>query len=323
MKIKLLLLGIILLLVMYGCGNSNNETSIELSGIIESTDVNITAKVSGELRKVNYDEGALIRTNDTIAEIDRENLLIQKKQLMAGAELGEAQYQMALNGFRSEDIHSSEENMKQAKSNLDLAEYDKNNMESLYKSGSISEKQWKDISTRYAASKAQYKSSEEMFNKMKRGNRSEDISAAKARSDQSKAQLEMVEKQLRDSYIVSPVNGTITHKVFELGEFVNMGSTIYTVTQLDKVYLMVYVSEKNLGKVKYGQTAEIKVDSHPDKIITGKVTYISSVAEFTPKNIQTKEDRLKQVFGVKLEIENKENILKPGMPADAKIIISN
>jgi HlyD family secretion protein len=157
---------------------------------------------------------------------------------------------------------------------------------------------------------------------MKRGNRTEDIAAAKARLDQSKAQLETIQKQLRDSYIISPADGIITHKVFELGELVNPGSTVFTISQLDKVHLMVYVSEQNLGKVKYGQTAEIIVDSHPDKTFIGKVTYISSVAEFTPKNIQTKEDRLKQVFGVKLEIDNKEQILKPGMPADAKIIIS-
>jgi HlyD family secretion protein len=322
MKIKLTSFSIIVMLFMYGCGNSNNEQSIELSGIIESTDVNITAKVSGEIRKVNYDEGSVVKTNDTLVELDRETVLLQQRQLQAGVALSEAQYQLSVNGFRNEDIHSAEETMKQAKSNFDLADYDKHNMESLYKSGSISEKQWKDILTRFNTSKAQYKSSEEMYNKMKRGNRAEDISAAKARLEQSKAQLELVEKQLRDSYIISPVNGTITHKVFELGELVNVGSTVYTITQLDKVYLMVYVSEQNLGKVKYGQTSEIKIDSYPDRTFTGKVTYISSIAEFTPKNIQTKEDRLKQVFGVKLEIDNKENILKPGMPADAKILIS-
>ena len=86
---------------------------------------------------------------------------------------------------------------------------------------------------------------------------------------------------------------------------------------------MLYVNEIDLGRVKLGQKVEVKIDSYPDKIFDGKVTYISSSAEFTPKNIQSKEDRSKLVFGVKAEINNAEKILKPGMPADASIITSN
>jgi len=102
---------------------------------------------------------------------------------------------------------------------------------------------------------------------------------------------------------------------------VQFGSTLFTISQLDKVYLKVYINESDLGKVKYGQKADIFIDSYPDKAFQGKVIYISSKAEFTPKNIQTKEDRIKQVFSIKIEIDNKDYVLKPGMPADAKIIL--
>lgn len=322
MKSKSILIFFFIIYFFIGCGDGSGKTELELSGIIEATDINITSKVGGELRKIYFDEGSNVSQGDTIAEIDREILLLQKKQAEAGVDLNQAQYNLTVKGFRAEDIKSAEINMKSAKSNFELAEYDKNNMESLYKSGSVSEKQWRDISVRYDLAKAQFLSSEETYKKLQTGNRVEEIAASKARLDQSIAQLELIEKQLRDCFILSPVNGTITHKVFEQNEIVNLGSIIFTVTQLQKVYLMVYVSEQNLGKVKYGQSADIVVDSHKDKKFIGKVVYISSIAEFTPKNIQTKEDRLKQVFGVKLEIENNENILKPGMPADAKLFIA-
>ncbi|MGB9596572.1 MAG: HlyD family secretion protein, partial [Candidatus Poribacteria bacterium] len=103
------------------------------------------------------------------------------------------------------------------------------------------------------------------------------------------------------------------------GELVSLGTTIFVVADLSKVYLTIYVSESMLGKVKLGQTADVSIDSYPGKVFNGKVIHISPEAEFTPKNIQTKDERLKLVYGVKIEIENTENILKVGMPADAML----
>ena len=95
------------------------------------------------------------------------------------------------------------------------------------------------------------------------------------------------------------------------------GSTILTLADLDSVYVMIYVTEKELGRVRLGDTAEIRIDAFPDRPFEGRITYISPEAEFTPKNVQTKEDRVKLVFGVKVEIANKDGLLKPGLPADA------
>lgn len=114
----------------------------------------------------------------------------------------------------------------------------------------------------------------------------------------------------------------MTHKAVEAGELVTPGATVVTLVDLDSVHVMIYVTEKELGRVRLGDAAEVKIDAFPDKAFAGKVTYISPEAEFTPKNIQTKEDRVKLVFGVKVEIENREGLLKPGLPADAVIRVS-
>jgi HlyD family secretion protein len=307
---------------LFNCGNSNNSKKIEVSGTIETTDVTISSKVSGEIKKLYFDEGAFVKKNDTLAEIDKINLLIQAKQAEGGVLLADAQLQMTVRGSRIEDIQQAEAALKQSKANLESAELDKNRNESLFKTKSISEKQWDDIRIRYQIALEQFHSADELFKKSKRGSRVEDIEVAKARRIQSEAQLDLIKKQLNDCYIIAPMPGVLSHKVFEEGELVMTGSNLFTISKLDKVFLMVYVNEQNLGKVKYGQKVEIKVDSHPEQIFTGIVTYISSTAEFTPKNIQTKEDRTKLVFGVKVEIENQNQILKPGMPADASIIIS-
>jgi len=134
-----------------------------------------------------------------------------------------------------------------------------------------------------------------------------------------KTAYEVLKKQIEDCYIKSPIDGIITEQIVEVGEYVNIGTPIYTISKIDPVYLTIYVTEIELGRIRLGQDAVIKIDSYPDKIFKGRISYISPIAEFTPKNIQTKNERVKQVFAVKIETPNKEGILKPGMPADAEI----
>ncbi|MEW5902276.1 MAG: efflux RND transporter periplasmic adaptor subunit, partial [Acidobacteriota bacterium] len=118
---------------------------------------------------------------------------------------------------------------------------------------------------------------------------------------------------------VSPTSGVVIHTAIEEGEFVVPGAPILTIADLDRVHLNIYVTELELGRTKLGQQAEVRIDSYPHRIFTGSVIFISPEAEFTPKNVQTREERVKLVYRVKIEVENRENILKPGMPADAVI----
>ncbi len=176
--------------------------------------------------------------------------------------------------------------LRQAKSNFENAEVNYKRILDIYKSGNISQKDRDDAQNLYVSTKSTY---------------------------------EITKQQIEDCSLKSPVDGVVTHKLVQLGEYVNVGTPIYTVSQVDPVDLTIYVTELELGKVKIGQEAKISIDSYPNRTFTGKVIYISPNAEFTPKNIQTKDERIKQVYGVKIEIPNKDGILKPGMPADAVI----
>ena len=261
--------------------------------------------MGGELLRLIVDEGTLVRKGDTLALIDHSDLDIQLKQGRANSAAAEAQYRLALRGSREEDLLQAEASFKNARD-------DAERLEELFKSNSVTQKQLDDGRTRLVVAQQNYE-------KMKRGSRSEEIDAARARMDQAQAQVDATRKKINDSYVVAPAEGVVTQKAVEEGETVQPIAFLLRITRLDKVHLTIYVTEIELASVKLGQAAKVSIDAFPKDSYPGTVASISPVAEFTPKNIQTKDDRTKLVFGVKIEIENPRQILKPGMPAEAVI----
>ena len=157
---------------------------------------------------------------------------------------------------------------------------------------------------------------------------SQQMDAARAANDMAASQLQLAraslktfEVRLKDTVISAPADGVVLTKNVEAGETVAAGVPVFTIGDLENPWIKVYVKEDKLGLVKLGQKAEVRTDSYPKKAYEGTVSYISSEAEFTPKNVQTKEERVKLVFGVKVKVKNENNELKPGMPADVKILV--
>ncbi len=300
----------------FGC-SSKHEGAIESSGILEAVEVNVASKVSGQILQINVREGDAVVKGDTIALIDHETQQLLLQQAQAGVDLAEAQYRLLLSGARSEDINAAEETVRQAESSFQTAKSDFERIKELYSTNAVSKKQFEDAESRVIITQAQYNSAKQNLQKLHRFARPEDIGAAKARIDQAKAQANLIKKQIVDSYIVAPVAGTITYKPVEEGELIGIGTTIARISKLEKIELMIYVNETELGKVKLGSRADVVIDTYPDKNYSATVIYVSSVAEFTPRNVQTKDERTKLVFGVKLEVVNTNGELKSGMPADA------
>ena len=310
-------------LLLKGCGNNDHLKSIEASGTIESINITISSRTSGNIQTINFTEGEKVNSGDTIIIIDHELLDIQLSQAIAAKDAAEAQLNLMLAGARSEDINQAEQNLNQAKINFETAERDKIRMQNLYDSRSITQKQYEDAAARYDLMNAQYKSTQENLNKVKKIFRQEETDQAKANLNKAIAGVELIKKNIRDSYVTSPINGFLVNTFIERGESVTPMSSLFKVSDLDVVELVIYVSSSELGYVKLGQQAEVTIDSYKDKIYEGKVSYISPEAEFTPKNIQTKDERTKLVFAIKITIPNKDHDLKSGMPADAVIKIAH
>jgi HlyD family secretion protein len=316
MRTKLFL--IIVAASVIGCG-SNHKGTIEASGTLEATEVKVSAKVPGQIESIRVQEGSQVQAGDTLIILDRSTLQLQFRQAQAGFEVADAQYRLLINGARSEDIRLAEESLRQAEASFKNASADYARMKELLSSNTITRKQFDDAESRYTIAKAQMSSAEQGVAKLRKFARPEDLAAARGRASQAQASSDLLKKQLADAVVVAPVSGTVTHIPVEQGELMSMGSVAAAISRLDKMNLMIYVNETELGKAKLGGVADVYIDTYPDKSFPAKIVYVSPIAEFTPKNVQTKEDRTKLVFGVKLEIENKEGVLKSGMPADAYV----
>jgi HlyD family secretion protein len=297
----------VLVLLVCSCGDDGGGR-IEASGTIEGTDVNIGVEVSGKIARVLVDEGARVEPGDTLAIVDDVDYQLQLRQAVANEAAATAQYRLALEGSRKEDILQAEANFK-------AAEADYKRMEELIASKTVTQRQYDETYARYV-------SAQQTYEKAMRGLRKEEILAARARRDQATAQTDMLRKKVHDCIVRAPVRGTVTLRSIEPGELVTIGARLVRITYLDEVDLMIYVPEQRLGLVHLGQTASVSIDTYEGRGFEGKVVYISPVAEFTPKNVQTKEERTKLVFGVKIRVPNPEGVLKPGLPADARINVA-
>ena len=308
-------------LLIFACSGNNRNSMIEESGTVEATESVISSQAAGKIINIVKDEGSQVAAGDTIVIIDHEALDIQLKQMIANREIAKAQLDLLIIGARREDIFQAEQALNQAEVNFDIAKSDKERMDNLIKVNTISQKQYEDATARFNITQAQLNAAKENFNKIKNIARPEEVIQARANYQKAEAAVESINKNIRDCYVLSPINGFIIKKFVELGESVSMLSSLFKVADLSKVKVTIYVSETDIGKVKLGQKAEIKVDSFPEKEFEGKVIFISPEAEFTPKNIQTKDERTKLVFAVKIEIPNSQQELKTGLPADVKIIL--
>jgi HlyD family secretion protein len=308
------------LILLLSCRGQKEGGPIRASGTIEAVEVSVAAKTSGQVKKVLIEEGSRVQVGDVLAVIDSDSLAIQLRQAEAGVELARSQLDLLLKGARIEDVRQTEEAAKQAESNLFVAGEDLKRIRSLFEKESATAKMKQDAEARYQVALAQHEAAQQALLKVRKLSRPEEVRAAQARLAQAEAGRDLLVKTISDATIVSPVSGMVTHKVVEPGEFVGPGVPLLTIADLDDVRLNIYVTEVELGRVRLGQRAEIRIDSHPDRSLGGTVIFISPEAEFTPKNVQTKEERVKLVYRVKVEIPNPESILKPGMPADALIM---
>ncbi len=321
MKVKLMFLTFTTFIFLFSCGDGNEKSFIQASGTIESTDITVSSRTAGNIQTINFSEGAKVNAGDTILIIDHELFDIQLRQAEASKDITDAQLKLMLTGARREDINQAEQSFYQTKINFETAEKDKIRMQNLYDTRSITQKQYEDALARYELMNAQYIAAQANLNKVKKIFRPEEIDQAKANLNRAIAGVDLLKKNINDCYVTSPINGFLVKRFIDNGETVTPMSSLFKVSYLDIVELLIYVSETELGMVKLGQKVDVTIDTYKNKIYEGKVTYISSEAEFTPKNIQTKDERTKLVFAVKVEIQNKDYDLKSGMPADAKVIL--
>ena len=267
-------------------------------------------------------------------------------QAEAAAQQAQSRLEEMLAGSRPQEIAASQATVERAKAETQRAKADAARYEALVKKDEVSQQQYDAVRTTYETSLARQKEAEEQFKLVKEGprkeqieqaraamvqakehfrllrngSRKEDIEQARARLELTKAALAEAETRLSYATVNSPLSGVVLSKNVEPGEYVSAGTPIVTVADLDNIWVRAYINETDLGRVKVGQRARVTTDSYPHKVYDGRVAFVASQAEFTPKMVQTEKERVKLVYRVKVDITNQNLELKPGMPADVEIL---
>jgi HlyD family secretion protein len=314
---------VILLIYLYITRSANRRDDlIEVSGNIEITDVQISFKIPGRVEKRLVDEGQLVTEGQVIAELDKTDLIEQVN--IRQAELANAQSVLAEleAGSRPQEIAAAAATVETAEAELVDAESNYTRLEKLKHQDVAGIQEYITAKARYDASRAGLKNAKEKYSLIKEGPRKETIDQARARVDQTQASLDLAKTQLSYATLRSPLAGVVLSKNIEPGEYVVPGTPIVTAGDMINVWLRAYIGERDLGRVKLGQKVHVTTDSYPGKIYDGTISFISSEAEFTPKNVQTQQQRVKLVYRIKIDIKNPGMELKAGMPADAEILLN-
>ncbi|MGZ3512580.1 MAG: efflux RND transporter periplasmic adaptor subunit [Thermodesulfobacteriota bacterium] len=298
-------------------------TFIKVSGNIEAIEVDVGFKVSGRIIGRYFEEGDWVDQGKVLAKLDDEDLRNRLEVARATLSSADARLSKLLAGSRPEEIRQAEANLNQAKSDLSNKEAHFERMKLLLERGVVPRDTLDSAEAAYKMAKAASQAALENYLLVKEGPRKEDIDDARAQVEQARASVKLNETQLSYTTLYSPITGVVLVRSGEVGEVVNPGTSILTMADIENVWLKAYIPETDLSKVKWGQEVIVTTDLKPKKEYKGRISFISSQAEFTPKQIQTEKERVTLVYRIKVDISNKDHELKPGMPADAKILLSS
>jgi len=312
-----------------GCAEETPPNEIRVSGYVDATDVQVAPLVGGRMLDLKVDEGDRVAAGQIIATLDTADTELQLARLRTEREQAEAQLRLLLAGARVEDIRVAEAQVASAQADVQAAEVelasskaDYERFASLVAAASGSEKQRDDAATRRDLAQARLgaathhvAAAEETLERLRAGARKEEIEAARARVATADAQIRVVEKSVTDATVTSPIAGVVTTKVANAGEIMAPRAPIVIVTDLDHAWANVYVDEPLVPRLAVGQTATLVTDA--GQRIEGTVTFVSPKAEFTPRNVQTADERAKLVYRIKITVDNRDGVLKQGMPVEA------
>jgi HlyD family secretion protein len=299
------------------------EQVIKVSGNIETTEANVGFKIAGRIVSRSFEEGDWVKKGDVLARLDDEDLRRRLEVDRAALASAEARLSKLLAGSRPEEIRQAEATLEQVKSDLGNKQIQYERMRTLFERGVVPKEAFDNAETSFKVAKGAVQVAQENYNLVKEGPRKEDIEDARAQVEQARASLKLTETQFSYTVLYAPFSGVVLVKSAEIGEVVNPGTSAVTLADIENVWLKAYISETDLGKVKWGQEVIVTTDLYPKKEYRGKISFISSQAEFTPKSIQTEKERVTLVYRIKVDIPNPDRELKPGMPADGRILLTS
>lgn len=335
----------------------HRDESLHGSGTVEARDIRVGSKIGGRIDKVLVREGDRVQAGQVLITFDDKELAASLDQSRAAAEKAErgyrkediaearaaaeqakADYELKLNGYRKDDIAAAQDDLDRSTADEIRARLDFQRYEALAQKDLVSKQQRDTAEANWKMALAQQQNFQHKLDLMKRGYRPEEIASAEAHYHETLATLEKYERgnrredvdlakaafaydeaRFRERQVIAPLPATVEVLDVRPGDIIAPNTPVATLLEADQIYVRIYIPETELGRVKLGQKAEVRVDSFPKTAFEGVVEQINQQAEFLPRNVQTREERVHQVFGVKIRINDPEGRVLAGMAADVKL----
>src|SRR5258707_1891632 len=362
-KLPLILLAAAVAVAATGlyAGWFQRETALRSSGTVEARNIRVGSKIGGRIDKVLVREGDSVEPGQVLITFDDKELQASLEQSRASAEKArrgyrpqekaearaaaaqaKADYELKKNGYRQEDIASAQAELDRAKADEILTHLEFDRYEALAKKDLDSKQQPETAEANWRVALAQQESAHHKLAELQRGYRPEEIASAEAHYHQTQANLEKLERgnrredvdlakaayaydeaRYRERQVAAPSAAIVEVLDVRPGDLIAPNTPVAALLEKDQIYVRIYIPETEYGRLKLGQKAEVRVDSFPDTVFEGVVEQINQQAEFLPRNVQTREERVHQVFGVKIRINDPAGRVLAGMAADVKLQAGN
>ncbi len=297
-----------------------SDGPIEASGTVEATDAQLGFQVAGRIDTILVDEGTSVTADQLLARLDQTELKARREQAAAQLAAARALLTELERGSRTQEVQQGRDQLTAANQRLADAQRDLDRTQRLFDGGAVSREALDKAQLAFDVAQSQHDQAAQALQLLEVGPRPERIDAQRATVVQAQAALQQVDAMLANSEIRAPFDGVVTVKDREIGETVQPGAPVLTVTNMGDRWVRIYIPETQVGAVHLGEPATISADTYRGKRYGGAVSFIASEAEFTPKNVQTRDERVKLVYAVKVRILSDSTYdLKPGIPADVSL----
>jgi len=302
--------------------DSRPQNEIVLSGNIEAHESLVSFKVQGRIVELAVEEGQSVEKDSPLARLEDADYRQRVRIDEASVHVRQSNLALTLAGTREQEVKALQQNMLDAQADLQQKKLDYDRAQRLFSEDAVSAQDRDLADTAFKRSQAAFQAAQQKYNEAVEGSRKEEIAIAEANLKEAHANLGMSRVNLDYTVLRAPSAGVITVRQAELGEVVVPGTPVVTLADLDHIWLRAYIAETDLGRVRWGQAAVVTTDTFPGKQYHGRISFIASEAEFTPKSVQTYKERVMLVYRIKIDIDNPNHELKPGMPADAHITMA-
>lgn len=322
LALALVAIVILALVLVIAFRSDTSGATIVASGTVEATEADLGFQIPGRIDSVLVDEGVTVEAGTRLATLDRAELEARRRSAVAQVASARARLAELESGFRSEEVAQGRAAERAAAQRLANARAELERARRLFDGGAVSRSVMDQAQTAYDVAEAEHERVRQQLELLERGARVEQVAAQRALLAQAEAAVAQLDAALDGTVIEAPFRGIVTVRHREPGETVPAGAPVVTLMNPTDRWVRIYVRGDEVGRLALGQPATISADAYPNRAYAGEVTFIASEAEFTPRNVQTTEDRVKLVYRVKVRITDDQALdLKPGLPADVRITV--